>query len=182
MSDSAESRDPEEAAEGEKAGTDQEGDVPEIEADEMADFSSVAEEIEEGPANQGEGRDGEGSDEGDDTRETSEEQGADGAPNPAEMNVSVGTVYCNGLGMMGALASCKYGSGDQEERDQLAEDYAQMAQQIELDTYTDQLLAESGGLDGLGPGQAVLLGTLMWGSMIAVQDPEMAGNLMEEVR
>jgi len=182
MSESAEDRDPEEAAQGEQPGTDQEDDVPEIEADEMADFSTIAEEIEEGPADQGEGRDGEGADEGGDTRETSKEQEGDQAPDPSEMNVSLGTVYCNGLGMMGALASCKYGSGDQEERDQVAEDYAQMAEQIELDTYLDQWAAEFGGLDEADPGQAVLLGTLIWGAMIAVQDPEMAGNLMEEIR
>jgi hypothetical protein len=57
-----------------------------------------------------------------------------------------------------------------------------MARQIQLDEYLDQWVETQGGLDGLSPGEAVLLGTLMWGGMVMLDDPAMAENVLDEVR
>ena len=109
----------------------------------------------------------------------------DDQPEPTETSqpeLSIGDIYCNGLGLMAALGRSRYGSADDDQREELADEYADMARQIDLDEYLDQYLAQRGALDELGPGQAVVVGTLMFGGMVMVDDPEMAATAVEEVR
>lgn len=157
--------------------TDGDDDLPEIEEEEMADFAAVAESIED--TDEGtDDTDTETTEETDSDAEESEEEETDA---PDELgDISLGTVYTNGLGMAAAVGRERYGDADTD-RDELAEEYAQMARQIEIDAYLDKWMAENSGLDHLGPGQAVLLGTLIWGGMVMIDDPEMAAGLYEEV-
>ena len=149
---------------------------PPVEQDEMADLGSVAEELEEASQKQqDEGDSSEDSDE-DDTDDPTERE-----IDPNESDISLGTVYCNALGMSAAVARGRYGDLDRD-RDRVADEYADMARQIDLDTYLDQWMREQGGLDQLSPGEAVLLGTLMWGGMVMLDDPTMAETALGEVR
>ena len=183
------------SGEGEREPTDDEGvesensereseDQPAIDDDELADFSEVAEEIAESETDSEttDQESADGDDSGDQESDRESEQEAGENLGQTEMEVSLGTVYTNGLGMMAAVSRQKYGSLDEDERDDLADDYAEMARQIELDAYLDEWVEQAGGLEGLSPGQAVVLGTLMWGGMVMMDDPAMAGTLVEEVR
>ena len=153
-------------------------DRPEMAEEEMAAFGEVAEQIEAG----------ENTEETDQTGEEPTEQDTDDTDEPAGSEVedsgpdlSIGDIYCNGLGMVAAISRARYGSAEKEDREDLVEEYGDMARQIELDKYIDQWLQQSAGMDNLGPGQAVLLGTVMFGGMVVVDDPEMAENITQEV-
>lgn len=151
-------------------------DKPELEDDEIADLGPVAEELEEASQQEGDGEDeGEDSDEEDSTDPTEREI------DPSQTDISLGTVYTNALGMSAAVARGRYGDLEDGERERIADEYAEMARQIDLDTYLDQWMREQGGLDELSPGEAVLLGTLMWGGMVMLDDPTMAENALSGV-
>jgi hypothetical protein len=144
---------------------------PEMTADEMADFGDVAAEIEGGTT--------ETADETDSTDDSGETDTDEPETEAGGPDVSLGRVYTNALGMGAAVSRTRFGSADEDERDDLADEYADLARQIELDDYVDTWMAESGGLESLSPGQAVLIGTLMWGGMIMMEDPEMAANMAD---
>jgi len=63
----------------------------------------------------------------------------------------------------------------------MADEYSELARQVEIDKYVDQWAESGGGFDSLSPGQAVVLATLMWGGMVLIEDPDMAGSLAESV-
>jgi len=152
------------------------GDQPEIDDEEMADFGAVAEEIEAGSGAHEE-----------DVQEDAADvdvDGRDDLPDPEDVggrDVSVGTVYCNGLGMSAAVARARWGTADEDDREQLVEEYAGMAEELQIDEYVDQWMVEHGGMDQLGPGQAMLLSTMLWASLVAMDDPEMVENAAGEV-
>jgi len=149
---------------------------PPVEQEEMADLGSVVEDIEEASQKQqDEGDSSEDSDEDDTDNPTEREI------DPNDSGISLGTVYTNALGMSAAVARGRYGDLDRDRKD-VADEYAEMARQIDLDTYLDQWMRENGGLDQLSPGEAVLLGTLMWGGMVMLDDPTMAETALGEVR
>jgi len=160
---------------------DDEPEQPPIEDEEMADFSEVAEMVEAGA---GEGADGEDGDE--DVQEDGADP-SDQADGPAsledvdERDLSVGTIYCNGLGMSAAIARTRYGTADEDNRDELLEEYSGLAEDLQIDEYVDQWMEEHGGMDQLSPGQAILLSTMLWGSMVVMEDPEILENARPEV-
>lgn len=154
--------------------TDDDGDQPEIDDEEMADFGAVAAEIEESS-----GPDDEDIQEGDVDDEDVEEELPD-ADDVGGPDVSVGTIYCNGLGMSAAVARARYGSAEDDDREKLVDEYASMAEELQIDEYVDQWLEEHGGVDQLSPGQAILVSTILWGSLVAMDDPEMLENALEE--
>lgn len=145
---------------------------PELDDDEMADISSVAAEIEE-ETSAGDGDDREESDDGD-----GQEDSSDGElDSPTSLTdgdrTTPGDIYCNGLGMLAAVGRTQYGSADESQRKDLMTEYGDIARDLEIDQYVDQLLEEQGGIDELSPAQALLATTMMWGGMVAMDDPEM---------
>lgn len=181
MSETEQAAEPEEQGDEQPDASSDTSEKPSVEQGEMADLGSVAAELEE--ASQKQQDEGESSEDGDDDQ--ADEQGdlPDRGVDPSEADISIGTVYTNALGMSAAVARGRYGSlDDEDDRDDVADEYASMARQIQLDEWMDQWIAEQGGLDGLSPGEAVLLGTLMWGGMVLLDDPEMAENMLGEVR
>ena len=95
--------------------------------------------------------------------------------------VTPGDIYCNALGMGAAVARASYGSADEDERSDLVEEYGDVARDLDIDVYVDQWLEEQGGIDELSPGQAILLSTVMFGGMVAMDDPSMVEGLAGEV-
>jgi len=83
--------------------------------------------------------------------------------------------------MAAAVGRDRYGSGVDEEREEIMEEYAEMAHQLELDIYVDQWVAEHTGADELPPGQAILLSTTIFGCMVMMDDPTLAETLAGEV-
>lgn len=154
---------------------------PAIEDDEMADFGSIAEEIEEetNEADESEESEPEASD-GDTSAESDEQANETETVTPE--GTSLGTVYCNSLGMLSAVSRCRFGTADAEDRDELAEDYAGMARQLEIDAYLDEWVEEHGGMDSVDPGTALVLSTLLFGGMVIMEDPALAETAVEEVR
>lgn len=158
-------------------GADDADEQPDIEDEEMADFSTVANEIEEEA--------GAAADE-DEADEESDEQDAESADSteepdmdlsaPSEADISIGDVYCNGLGMMAAVGRSRYGSAERD-RSALVDEYGDLARDLQIDEYVDQWMAEHGGMDELGPGQAIVVSTLLFGGMVAMDDPEMVENV-----
>jgi len=146
---------------------------PELNDDEMADISSVAAEIED-----------ETSPDSDDDQEESDDadQPDDGGLDaPGSINdgdrTTPGDIYCNGLGMLAAVGRTQYGTADESERKELMDEYGDIARDLDIDQYVDELLAERGGIDELSPGQALMATTMMWGGMVAMDDPEMLEGL-----
>ena len=180
MTDDEPEPEPEERSDDRPEATSDTDDNPSVEGDELADLGSVAEEIEEASQKR---QEAEGSEE---EAAGSDENDQDDPPerdvDPGGSEISLGTVYTNALGMSAAVARGRYGSIEDDERDRVADEYANMARQIQLDEYLDQWVQTQGGLDGLSPGEAVLLGTLMWGGMVMLDDPTMAENVLDEVR
>jgi hypothetical protein len=168
---------------GQPAGTSEtaseESSQPPMDTDEMADLSAVAEEVAEETAEATSEESSES--EGGQPADTGDGDQPDPA-GPSQPELSIGDIYCNGLGLMAALGRSRYGSADDDQREELADEYADMARQIDLDEYLDQYLQQRGALDELGPGQAVVIGTLMFGGMVMVDDPDMAVSAVEEVR
>jgi len=147
-------------------------DQPEIEDDEMADFSAVAEEM--------------GDPDEDDEKTESEEEGkSDDSSDETRLSttdrVSVGDVYCNALGMGAAVSRARYGTADEEERAELVDEYSEMAKDLQIDEYVNQWLEENGGIDELSPGQAILFSTMLYGGLVVMDDPEMLDNIASEV-
>jgi len=157
---------------------DVDGDVdqPELEDDELADFGAVAEQIEEDSSPNQE--------DGDDVQEESDDS-VDEMPVDAggldARDVSIGTIYCNSLGMGAAVVRAQYGSADEEDREQLLEDYSAMAEDLQIDEYVDEWLEEHGGIDQLSPGQAILVSTMLWSSFVVMDDPTILEGLGQEV-
>jgi len=157
----------------------EESEQPEIEDEEMADFGAVADEIEEAAG--ASATDDEDAD-GDDSTDSAAAEGDDGEPDLSmddngEDRITPGDIYCNALGMSAAVARASYGSADPDDRSDLVEEYGEMARDLQIDEYVDQWLEEHGGMDELSPGQAILLSTVMFGGMVAMDDPEILDNV-----
>ena len=150
---------------------------PEIDDEEMADFSAVAEAV-EATAGAGSDDDQENDDDESDQDDTSEETSTSSSE---ASSVSAGDVYCNALGMGAAVASASYGSADPDDQARLVDEYGDLARDLQIAEYVDQWLASQGGIDELTPGQAILLSTVMFGGMVAMDDPEMIDGLAGEV-
>lgn len=147
-------------------------DEPEIDDDDIVDVQAVAEEIEEDAATD---------DENDDDQEANagSADGGDSIPTDSD-RVTPGKVYTNGLGVAGATLRERYGELDSPRKD-VADEYAELARDLEVDDAVDDWLAEQGGVDELSPGQAVLVTTLMWGGMVAMDDPDVVGGLADDL-
>jgi len=148
---------------------------PDIDDEEMADFGAVAEDIED------EAGAGAGEDEDADEEQTDQDDDPEMGMEPDPDRVSIGTVYCNGLGMGAAVARTSWGSAEEDEREDLMEDYRGVAEQLEIDQCVDDWLEEHGGVDELSPGQATVVLTALWAGMVAMDDPDMVGNIAGEV-
>lgn len=157
------------------------GDEQQPEGPDLADedYVDVPEEMAEAVAaatsgdEQGEGGDGEGSESSDEQADEQQEGG------PLTSGTSVGDVYCNALGMAATLARERKGSGV-DDREGQADEYADMARQIELDTFVNEWVEEHGAADHLSPGQGVLVGTAMFAMAVLIDDPELADAVAGE--
>jgi len=171
-----------EPADGSEGNDQDEGDQPEMTEEEMADFSAVADKIESEPEPGADTSENQGDETSKTEGERRDDVPATEGEDTSEPDLSIGDIYCNGLGMVAAVSRSRYGSADPDDREELVEEYSDMARQIELDQYLDQWFEQNRGLDSLSPGQAVVLGTMMWGAMVAVDDPEMIENVGQGVR
>lgn len=97
-----------------------------------------------------------------------------------EDRVSPGDIYCNALGMTAAVGRERMGDLNGRDRRDVMEEYGDLARDLELDTYVDQLLAER-SMDELTPGQALVVATSMYGAMVMMDDPTLAENIAAEV-
>jgi hypothetical protein len=61
------------------------------------------------------------------------------------------------------------------------EEYGDLARDLQIDEYVDQWMQEQGGMDELTPGQAIIVSTMLFGGMVAMEDPEMMENVAGEV-
>lgn len=159
---------------GEELQEDVADDQPDLEDDELADFGSIAEDVEAQA-------DEELEDDQEESHDVEDVDSSDGLEDvgmgEAGPDVSVGTVYCNSLGMAAAIARSQYGTADEDDRDDLVDEYSSMAEQLQIDEYVDQWIEEHGGVDQLSPGQAVLVSTMLWGSLVVMDDPEILQNI-----
>jgi len=155
---------------------DQEDDVddqdqPAIDEDEMADMSSIAEQVEQSA--------GAASEEDQEDSDGDRDVGADLDLEPSADRTSIGDIYCNVLGMSAAVARDRYGSGLEGDRKDVLDEYAEIARDLEIDQAVDDLIDEHGGPDSLTPGQTVIVMTVVWGGMVVMDDPEIIEGLAE---
>lgn len=155
-----------------------EDEQPEIDNDEMADFSAVAEEIE------GSAGDDDDQDENGDAEEASEQTkdaGSDPEMSFSSMDTTPGDVYCNGLGLAASVAKDNFGSGVEDMEDSV-ENYASMAKTTDVDEFVNEWMETRAGIDELSPGQGILIATAMFGMMVAVEDPQIAQGVAEKAQ
>lgn len=147
-------------------------DQPDIEDDEMAEWGAVGEEVADDP-----------DDADEDTDEDTDEQASDeetdelGGMDPSSMDTSLGDIYCNGLGLGAAAMRDRYGELDEDMTDAMDE-YAALARQLDIDQYLNEYVQQQGGMSELSPGQALVLMTLLFPMVVAVDDPTLASNAM----
>ena len=151
---------------------------PSIDDEEMADFGAVAEEIEASADGDVDGQDDVDGDGADPALEENDDRLS---PDDVGDRLSVGDIYCNALGMGAAVSRVRLGSADEDQRRELVEEYGDMARQLQIDEYLDQWLEEHGGMDEIGPGQALVLSTLIFGGAVMMDDPDMIENIGAEV-
>lgn len=171
----------EDQPEAEESGSDPEGSdgQPSIEDDEMADWSAVADSVDEDAAEDDLDGDGEESEvDSDSSASESESDESSGSSETAEGSVTLGRVYCNALGVGAATARDRFGDLDMD-REEAVEEYRGLAEQLEIDEYIDEWMATRGGIDELPPHVAALLMTLAFAGMVAAEDPELANNALD---
>lgn len=115
-----------------------------------------------------------------------DEQGADdplGMADPGDDRVTIGEVYCNGVGLAAAAAVGSFG-GDDDPRDRkdLMDEYSGLARDLDLDKYVDDALAAHGGPEDLPPAHAAVLMTVVLAVSIGVSEPEATTNLVEAIK
>lgn len=151
---------------------------PALDEDEMADWGDVADAVED------EVEDGADEDEGGDESTSTSDETADEAPDQgdaAEGSVTLGTVYCNCLGLGAATVREGYGDPDGMDREEMIEEYSGLAEQMQIDEYVDEWMRVRGGMDELPPHVAALLMTVAFAGMVAVDDPDLATNALDQM-
>lgn len=128
----------------------------------------------------------EGDEEEDDQEaDTDDTEGsAPGVPDAEDVvdgNISVGHVYCRSLGLGAAAMVNRYDEEADGDMDALVDEYADLAKQTDLDRYMDQWFAEQTGGSSMSPGQGVVVMTLAFVAMVAIQNPAVADGLATEV-
>lgn len=151
--------------------SDSANDQPAINPDEMADLSSVADEVEESMA-----------DESDESSESDTDEGGEDAPEEpeeagADARTSIGDVYCNMLGMAAWAARDRYGDLDGMDRSEAMEQYADIAADLEIDAAVDDWIEQQGGPDALTPAQTVIIMSVVWGGIVVMDDPAILDTL-----
>jgi len=149
----------------------EEPEQPSIDEDEMADLDSIAEEVEREAG----AADGDQEDVDDPDRESSKDLELDAD----DARTSIGDVYCNVLGMSAAVAKDELGSGLEGDRKDALDEYADIARDLEIDEAVDDLIEEYGGPDQLSPGQTVIVMTVVFTGVVAMDDPEILEGLAD---
>jgi len=107
---------------------------------------------------------------------------SDAAAALAEGDVSLGHVYCRGLGVATALAVDRCGDdADPRSREEIIEEYSGLAKQMEIDQYIDQHMAHSGGMESLSPGQTAVLLTGAMAVLVAVSEPAVTDAALDGI-
>lgn len=123
----------------------------------------------------------EADDDSDEGSETPSQDVQDVAESVAEGDVSVGHVYCRSLGLGAAALANRYDDASDDEMEALIDEYAALAKQTDLDQYMDQWFEQQTGRAEMSPGQGVVVGTLLFVAMVAIQNPAIADGLATEV-
>ncbi|WP_435318484.1 hypothetical protein [Haloarchaeobius sp. TZWSO28] len=151
-----------------------ESDAPDLDDDDYVEIpDDVAEQVAEADAEQSE------------ADENSESEDTDDAPDtppstPRSDRTTLGDVYCNALGMATVAAKDRHGS-EVEDRQAAMDEYADMARQLDLDSFVDDWLEEHGQSNELTPGQGILVFTIVFCGSVMVEDAELSNSVMEGV-
>lgn len=147
---------------------------PPIDDDERADvdLDALSDEIE--------GVDDDPDDDAEETAETpTETPDADDVAGMVDGRTSVGDVYCGGLGVFASVLVTRY--DDEANRSALSDEYESLAREMYLDQFLNEWLREKGRPEDLPPGQAVVVGTVMFVAAVVVTNPTVTDGLMEEI-
>lgn len=152
---------------------------PDSDLDDEADDEQAGDQGDEGNGSSSSGERG--------TSSTSESESSESADPlgmaPDDDRVSIGDVYCNGVGLAAAAAVGSFGpEDDSRSREQLMEEYSGLARDLDLDQYVDDALAAHGGPDDLPPAHAAVLMTVVLAASIAVSEPETTRNLANTIQ
>jgi len=144
------------------------------------DVATIPEEIIE----QAEEAGGETPDDGDDQDgDDGDTAGSDDVPTHSpDTRKSVGDVYVRAMGVTGAVARERAGEGLDGDREQVVDEYADLARELELDEYMDDWYAEHMDGDGeMSPGQGLVAMSGMFLAMVALDDPTVVEGALEGV-
>lgn len=145
---------------------------PEIDDDERADvdLDALSDEIE-------------GVDSDDEESTESDESAPETDASPAGMpdaRTSIGDVYCGGLGVAAGVLVARY--DEEQDRKDVSAEYEAMARDMYLDQFLNEWLREKGRPEDLPPGQAVVVGTVMFLAAVMVTNPAVGEGLMGDLK
>lgn len=159
--------DPDDTDDGEQPGPDLSDD----------DVATIPEEVVEQAEEAG------GDDADSDADDGSDTEGSDDVPTTSpDARKSVGDVYVRAMGVTGAVARERAGEGLDGDREEIVDEYADLARELELDEYMDDWYAEHVGGDGeMSPGQGLVAMTGLFLAMVALDDPSMVSGALEGI-
>lgn len=142
---------------------------PEIDEEERADvdLDALSDEIE-------------APEEDEEIEEEPSEDVAEAADDLADLEgKNVGDVYCGGLGVAASLLVVRY--DDSRDRKEISTEYESLAREMYLDQFVNEWVREKGHPEDLPPGPAVVVGTVMFLAAVAVTNPAVGEGLMEDL-
>lgn len=153
--------------------SDDDGSMPEIDEDAMADFdANTAAKVEAEYGAEG----GEYSAGGDMMGDM------DGDVPDFGDGESLGDFYCKGLSLLAHVISTNYGDGDSAFYDDGAPEGEKidttLAKELKLDVHVDRMMAAR-DMNDLPPGKALVVGTFMFAMAVVVTQPELLAKLSE---
>jgi len=155
---------------------------PDIGEDDLAELDpDVVEKVAEETTGGDEGSEsGDGEDDGEGAEGSSEgeNEGASG-PFATSGEHTVGGIYCNALGAVATGTREKWGSGVDEDREEAIEEYASLAQSLDLDAYVNEWYEQQGGTPEMSPGQGMVAMTGLFAVMVLFEDEAMMDSAMD---
>jgi hypothetical protein len=105
----------------------------------------------------------------------------DSVPDPSSKSgKSPGTMYCRALGAAAYTARDRAGDGVDDDRKAVIDEYADLAEDLELDEYLDEWWEQNvGGADEMSPGQGLVAMTGMFAAMVVLEDPGIVDGALD---
>ena len=158
---------------------DNEATIPDVEELPDEELQAVADEVAEETTEEEEGDS--------QTNDQDSESGQQSAESPMEMAAAVdesgtdlGHVYCKTLGLGAATLVDRY-DDNAKNRDQLIDEYAHLAKQLDIDQYMNEWWEQFGDGGDLPPGKALVMFTGLFAVSVAATNEDVFNGVLDDL-